>query len=267
MPVATDYPYGIDMSRFQYSADGTVLFDFDKLMQHPDGPKFIGIRAGISWGYTDPWFARSFAEAKRVGLYRLPYHVPYFGESAQAQADHFFRITASADWCHDRAVLDCEVAGLNSKATITATTSRILEICKARTGRYPLIYSRKGWVDQYMSVADLPKVDWWLANYLTALPYPAFTPEKDPPPLLPVGVTEWVIHQTASNGDGKTHGAASHWIDQNRYNGTQKSLDAYFGYIEKTIEERVSECEKRIAALEVQAHSHVNLPIVLNGGA
>ena len=226
----------------------------------------------MSWGYTDAWFSRSFQEAKRVGLYRAPYHVIYFGESAQAQADLFFRITADADWNHDRAVLDCEVAGLNSKSTITATTIKVMEIFRARTGRYPIIYSRASWVDMYMDTTQIPVTDWWLAHYLTTLPYPAFTPEKSPPPMLPKGVTTWLIHQTGSQGDGKTHGAASHYIDQDRFNGDDVALDEYFGYYPNpilTLEERINQLEanavqteKRLTALEAMMHTHLNMPII-----
>lgn len=259
------YPYGVDISRYQYSSDGSVKMDFDKLVLHQNKPRYIGIRAGVSWGYTDAWFSRSFSEAKRVGLYRMPYHVVYFGESAQAQVDNFFKIAADADWNHDRPVLDLEVAGSNTKERITATTIQVMEIIKQWTGFYPILYSRKGWVDQYLTVGSLPTCDWWLASYLTSLAYPAFTPEMPPPPYMPVGVTKWVFHQTSSKGDGVSHGAASHYIDQNRFNGDDAALDAYFGYAqepEPDPELTIESLDIRVKALEAISHTHLNLPIV-----
>ena len=265
-------PYGVDISRYQYSSDGSVKMDFDKLILHANKPKYIGIRAGVSWGYVDAWFSRSFSEAGRVGLYRMPYHVIYFGESAQAQVDNFFRIAGNADWNHDRPVLDLEVAGSNTKSRITATTIQVMEIIKQRIGYYPINYSRKGWIDQYLSVNDMPKCDWWLASYLTSLAYPAFTPEMQPPPYMPIGVNQWVFHQTGSKGDGISHGAASHYIDQNRFNGTDGDLARYFGYSESplpSLEERVTiletnavQTEKRLKALEAAMHTHLNMPII-----
>jgi len=222
-------PYGIDISRYNYSSDGSKKVDFDIMAASP--VVFVAIRAGISWGYSDPWFARSWSEAKRVKLPRLAYHVPYFSEDATKQMDNFFRIIgADCDWTYDRLVIDAELEHSNTKATITTRTKQMLEICKARTGRYPIIYSRAEWVNRCMSVADMPKVDWWLAHYRTAAPYPLYTLEKEPPPLMPIGVTSWLIHQTGEKSNGGAVGVASYYVDSNRWNGTQANLQAYFGY-------------------------------------
>ena len=79
---------------------------------------------------------------------------------------------------HDRIALDCEVAGGNSKSTITNITLQCMNIIKQRTGRYPIIYSRASWVNPYLDVTALPsETDWWLANYLSPRPYPLYTPE------------------------------------------------------------------------------------------
>jgi len=75
----------------------------------------------------------------------------------------------------------------------------------------------------------LINADWWLAYFRTALPYPLYTPEMPPPPLLPVGVSKWLFHQTCERGKGKEVGVGSYYVDQNRFNGTRAELDAYFG--------------------------------------
>ena len=77
-------------------------------------------------------------------------------------------------------------------------------------------------------------LDWWLAHYLTARPYPLYTPEKTPPPLLPIGVKTWLIHQTGDKGNGHEVGVASHYVDTDRWNGTKEQLLAYFGLGEET---------------------------------
>jgi hypothetical protein len=74
----------------------------------------------------------------------------------------------------------------------------------------------------------MPKVDWWLAQYRLANPYPLFTPEKTPPPLLPNGVTDWLIHQTAEKYNGSSVGVASYYVDSNRWNGDLMSVLQYF---------------------------------------
>jgi hypothetical protein len=82
-------------------------------------------------------------------------------------------------------------------------------------------------------VSKLPEVDWWLAHYLKALPYPQFTPEKSPPPALPKGVKKWLIHQTCEKGNGSEYGVASHYVDLDRWNGTSDEILAYFGLNEQ----------------------------------
>lgn len=256
--------YGVDISRFQYL--DPVLMDFNKLIAHPNKPRFIGIRTGISWAYIDAWFARSWIEAKRVSLFRMPYHVIYFGENATAQVDNMFRIIGNdVDWEHDKPVLDLEVAGSNTKARCTATTAAVMEIIKQRIGFYPINYSRAAWINEHLVVNDLPECDWWMASYLTELPYPAFTPERQSPPYMPIGLTKWLIHQTSGKGDGKTHGAASHYIDQNRWNGDDDAVDAYFGMsVEPPVALTLEGVDGRLKVVEGMAHTHANMPIVMN---
>ncbi len=76
-------PYGVDISSHQYSADGRQKVNFAML-----NPliKFCGVRAGISWGYTDRWYAYSKAN---LTVPRMDYHVIYPGEDANRQMDHF----------------------------------------------------------------------------------------------------------------------------------------------------------------------------------
>jgi GH25 family lysozyme M1 (1,4-beta-N-acetylmuramidase) len=244
---------GLDLSRFNYSADGSIQVDFDAIKNNPEKVEFVAVRSGISWGYADAWFARSWSELKRVDIPRMAYHVFYFGESPQAQVDNMFRIIGDYDE-HDRFVIDLEVAGTNSKAHCTATTKVVLEIIKARTGRYPICYSRAGWVNDNLYANQLPVVDWWLAQYLTRRPYPLFTPEKTPPPDLPNYVNTWLIHQTAEYTPS-VGVSGRRYMDYNRWNGTSENVRAYFGYSEVvqpplTCEEQLADHERRISALE-----------------
>jgi 1,2-phenylacetyl-CoA epoxidase PaaB subunit len=168
-----------------------------------------------------------WSEMARIQVCRLAYHVIYFGESALAQMDSLFKILGSqSDWEHDRIVIDLEVAGVNTKARITATTQKCLDICKSRTGRYPICYSSAYWVNSNLSVSQLPRVDWWLAAYRKALPYPFFTPEHEGPPNLPAGVTTYLIHQTGENTKGI--GSVSRYMDYDRWNGDKAEVLRYF---------------------------------------
>ena len=232
-----DYPFGIDISRYQYSSDGKQKPNFDLMNAACD---FIAVRAGISWGYTDPWFAYSWAHIVKP---RLAYHVIYPGEDAGRQVDHFLDIVQPE--ASDRLVLDMELDHGYSKARITDTLLTCMEFLREETGRYPIIYSRASWINQFVDVSLLPSVTlWWLAHYLTRLPNPQYTPEKTPPPALPNGVNSWLIHQTAEHGNGSAVGVVSHYVDTNRFNGTLEDLRAYFGLGEETPPEPEPPVEK-----------------------
>ena len=77
---------------------------------------------------------------------------------------HFLNIVRPT--ATDRLVLDMELDHGQGKAKITDTLIQRLEYVKAHTGRYPIVYSRAGWVDQFLDVSKLPEVDWWLALIL-----------------------------------------------------------------------------------------------------
>lgn len=222
-------PFGIDISAYQYSQDGSRKPDFDLINEKCD---FVAVRAGISWGYTDKWFSYSWSHVLRP---RLAYHVVYPGESATAQMKHFLNIVHPTQ--NDRLVLDMELDHGYSKARITKTLVDCMNIIQTETGRYPVIYSRAYWINQFVDVNALPeKTDWWLANYLRSNPDPYFTPEMTPPPMLPNGVKNWLIHQTSKEQDGSAVGVVSHYVDTNRWNGTHDELLAYFGLGEETPE-------------------------------
>ena len=221
--------FGIDLSKYNTSADGKQQVNFDEIARHEPEVTFIAMRAGISWGYQDPWYAYYFAEAGRISRIRMPYHVLYPGQPAQSQMDNFFRIMGEIDFTVTPLVLDLELHHGQTVSRITKTTAESLNILTRRSGRMPIIYSRTGWINQYLRVSDLPPAHWWLAQYRWPLPYPLYTPEHPGPPTpLPVGIPTWLIHQTASRG--KSIGTkAMHYMDYNRFHGTKNDLRKFVG--------------------------------------
>jgi GH25 family lysozyme M1 (1,4-beta-N-acetylmuramidase) len=220
--------FGIDISTYNYSDDGSKKPDFSKIEMTC---QFIAIRSGISWGYQDKWFNYSWEGSKHIC--RMAYHVLYFSEDATRQMDNLFRILGTSFKPeHDRLVLDCEVQHSNGKQLITATTKRCMEIIHARTEHYPIIYSRASWINNYLNLDDLPAKELWLAQYRYANPYPLYTLESNPPPVLPMGADYWLIHQTAEKYSGKEVGVPSHYVDSNRWNGDVMDVWEYFGYTE-----------------------------------
>ncbi|HOH92202.1 MAG TPA: GH25 family lysozyme [Anaerolineaceae bacterium] len=220
--------FGIDISKWQSSADGKRKMDFDAVTKHKEPVSFIAARAGIADDYEDSMFQYYWKEMKRIRSNRIAYHVLYFGINAVAQMDNLFGILkGKVDWNHDRIALDLEITDISQRGQYTQTTLDCLEICKQRTGRYPIAYSRAGWVNSHLNINDLPELDWWLAYYLRPNEYPDYTPEHPGPPLLPNGVSQYLIHQTSEKG--KSIGAIGHYMDYNRWNGDENSVAAYFG--------------------------------------
>lgn len=218
-----DFAFGIDLSRYNTSADGKRKVDFDAIGQHEPEVVFIAMRAGVSWGYQDPWFAYYFAEAQRIARVRLAYHVLFPGESPGAQMDNLFRILGEADLEQTPLVLDLELDHDQTVSRITQCTTGAVNILKMRTGRTPIIYSRTSWINQHLQVCDLPPVHWWLAQYRRPLPYPLYTSEyPSPPDPLPRGVSSWLVHQTGSRS--RSIGGASHYMDTNRWNGSKRDV-------------------------------------------
>jgi hypothetical protein len=142
--------------------------------------------------------------------------------------DNFFKILGDIDFSKVPLVLDLELDHGQSVRRITDTTAEAVNIIAKRTNQTPFIYSRAGWINQFLYVSDLPLVYWWLAQYRWPLPYPLYTPEHSAPPTLPIGVTSWTIHQTANRG-ASIGAAAMHYMDYNRFNGSPEDLKKFIG--------------------------------------
>lgn len=225
--------FGIDLSRYNASADFTQTPDFDQIAAHQPSVNFIAIRAGVSWGYRDPMFRLFYEQATRIGARVLPYHVLYPGEPALKQMDSFLRILRGVDLDTVRLALDVELEHGQTRAVITNTLLSCLELLQQETGRLPVVYSRAMWVDANLKVADLPRLDWWLAQYYYRKPFPQYTPEYPCPPRLPKGVDHWLIHQTTERGPAI--GGVGSYMDYDRWNGTPADVLAYFGQARTTV--------------------------------
>jgi GH25 family lysozyme M1 (1,4-beta-N-acetylmuramidase) len=216
-------PFGIDISKHQ------GVNDFAKMKANTS---FVFVKATESWGYTDPKFYANWTGL--IGHNRGAYSYVWLSDDPLRQANHLIDIVAQAgaDWRYDRLVLDLEKSGHGlSKAEVARRVLVMMERIKEVAGRYPILYSRASWVNYNMLLTDprLINADWWLAYYRKALPYPLYTPEMPPPPILPTGVNKWLFHQTCEKGKGREVGVGSYYVDQNRFNGTREQLDAYFG--------------------------------------
>jgi len=210
-------PFGIDISAYQGKAD------FDVISVHAEKVEFIGIRAGISWGYTDKWFSRNWAEAKRVGIPRTAYHVLYPAQPIKAQMDHWLTIVGS-DLGEMPLTLDVELVHGCSKNQLRDAILSAAGYITAMTGKKPIMYSRASFMDYYVTFDPVwNEYKWWLAQYL------ATGQEHQGPPMIPRGLDRErvIIHQTADHTPG--FGVESKQLDYNRWQGDLASLYAYIG--------------------------------------
>ena len=217
-------PFGIDISSYQ---GANINYDLMKRKT-----KFVAVRAGISWGFEDPVFAQSWQALK--GHNRIAYHVLYPSQDVTRQVDWLFDILSRAgfDPKTDRLAIDIELWQGQTPQRVTEATTQMYDQITQRTGRKPIIYSAAWFVNPRMVVTPkLADADWWIANY----PPKGSTPgvEHPGPPLLPRGVTKYLIHQTSETGIGRNFGLPSGAIDTNRWNGTLEDVQAYFGLTEQ----------------------------------
>jgi GH25 family lysozyme M1 (1,4-beta-N-acetylmuramidase) len=220
-------PFGVDISSYQ-----GANINYDLMKQKT---KFIAVRAGISWGFEDPVFAQSWQALK--GHNRIAYHVLYPSQDVTMQVDWLFDILSRAgfDPKTDRLAIDIELWQGQTPQRVTEATTQMYDQITQRTGRKPIIYSAAWFVNPRMIVTPkLAAADWWLANYPPKGSAPGV--EHPGPPILPRGITSYLIHQTSETGIGKNVGLPSGAIDTNRWNGTDDDVRAYFGLIEPPTE-------------------------------
>ena len=216
------YPLGVDISYWQHDADNVCMFDFNKLNSKC---KFVAIRATISNYYKDPWFRYSW---ERVTIPRIAYHVINPTVDGVYQTNYFLNFVQPNE--HDRLCLDLELHAGQTKSRITQVVLDSINIIKQATGHYPMIYSRASWINDFLEVRSLPRLDWWLAHYYTKRPHPEYTPEFAYNPTLPNYVDSFLIHQTSEGGPGNVYGSISYYIDLDRWNGSEDDIRSYFGY-------------------------------------
>jgi GH25 family lysozyme M1 (1,4-beta-N-acetylmuramidase) len=142
---------GIDVSRFQ------GVINWRKV--RASGVQFAYIKATQGVGYRDPTFNYNYTAATRAGVIRGAYHFPHPGRAtARAQANYL--VEHGGGWSADNrtlpAMLDMEgnkavskdaCYGL-SRTAMVRWVSDFVNQYHARTGRWPVIYTGRGWWSQ-----------------------------------------------------------------------------------------------------------------------
>lgn len=219
-------PFGIDVSKWQASQDGLKRMDWNKAKAA--GIEFAFCRATRGADYVDPQFFYNCSELRRLGIPHGAYH--YFRPLEPMSQIQFFVDVVEPDQ-GELIVLDLENSADLPRAELTKRVVLAVEKIYALSGKYPIIYSRAEWLNSNIDMSRLPKLDYWLAQYLGARWFPLFTPEYDTAFMaIPRGITREQVkfHQTGEKGNGKKYGAQSYYIDTNRFIGTVAEKTAYF---------------------------------------
>ena len=168
----------MDVSRHQ----GTIDWDKVKASGQIDGVMLRAMgnsaESKPSAPYTDPQFARSYAECKRLGIPCGVYG--YFKATTRAEADQelaYFKQLLTGRTFELPVAVDIEdkVQQAIGKSALTGLTAYILKAVES-WGVYALLYTGLwfGSTFLYMGGAALKPYDVWLAAYRTKKPTPGW---------------------------------------------------------------------------------------------
>ncbi|MGH7329065.1 MAG: glycoside hydrolase family 25 protein, partial [Polyangiaceae bacterium] len=155
-------------------------FDWDG--QKNDGVDFGYARIGDGLGGDDE-FAGNWSRMKAAGVLRGAYQFFEPGEDATAQANLMIDAVGKLGDGDLPCMIDVEVTGGQSGATIASRVKTWLDLVEAGTGKKPMIYTGPYfWADNVGS-SDFGDYPLWIADYGPACP------------LVPPGWTDWTIWQ------------------------------------------------------------------------
>jgi lysozyme len=196
---------GVDVSYYQ----GTIDWNAAK----GDGIAFAFIRVSDGTGFYDPQFDANWANAKSAGVIRGAYQFFRPNQDAVAQAD-LMLAHMTLEPTDLPPVLDVEVDGGQSSATIIAGIHAWIDHVHAATGRTPIIYTAHYFWGASVGTSEFAAagVPLWVANYGPSCPN------------LPDQWSAWQFWQDADNG---TVAGISGGVDTDQWNGTLGDLTSW----------------------------------------
>ena len=177
------------------------------------GQKFAIARVGDGYG-IDSKFAQNWAGIKSAGLIRGAYQFFEPGEDPVTQANLVIARVGRLGNGDLPVMLDMEVSGGQSAATITARIHQWVNAITAGTGKTPFIYTGAYFWDASVRSADFAAFPLNVAWYGTTCPG------------TPNAWSRWAMHQYSSSGS--VPGIAGN-VDMNVWNGTLAQLQAFAG--------------------------------------
>ncbi|MCZ4123266.1 lysozyme [Streptomyces sp. H39-S7] len=208
-PLVTQTP-GMDVSGYQGNVNWSAAWS--------NGGRFAYVKATEGTSYTNPYFAQQYNGSYNVGMIRGSYHFALPDNSGgAAQADYF--VNHGGGWSRDGrtlpGALDIEYNPYGATCYGLSAGSMVNWIAafsnqyRARTGRYPTIYSSTNWWTQCTgnSSAFSANNPLWIPRYSTSVG------------TLPAG---WGFHTIWQYADSGVFPG-----DQDRFNGAYDRLQAF----------------------------------------
>ncbi|WP_157183030.1 lysozyme [Sciscionella marina] len=196
---------GIDVSGHQGNVDWNAQWNA--------GKRFAWVKATEGTGYTSPYFAQQYNGSYSKGFIRGAYHFALPNKSSGAVQANYF-LAHGGGWSGDGktlpGALDMEYNpygatcyGL-SKSSMTSWIKDFSDTYKAKTNKYPAIYTSTNWWNQCVS-GDFSKTNpLWVARYSSSVG------------ALPPNWTSYTVWQYSSSP-----------IDQDVFNGSYDRLKVF----------------------------------------
>ncbi len=229
-------PFLIDISRAQRKAPPEEFTNWARFLAQKPLPRAVWVRDGISWGYTDPWYAYFRDCLADFGIPTAPYHVLYPGQPVAAQFDKMKRNVGHQLAGERAAMVDVELTLGQSRKVVTRDAGEFCDRLAQVTGSPAILYTRPYFMRDSMELDAS-----WYDNVLYNMALYTFSGRERTPtdiyavlksmPGLHVPPERVVCVQTTRMGTGKAYGFQSNALDYDRWMKSEAELTAMWGIV------------------------------------
>jgi lysozyme len=163
---------------------------------------------GDGVGYSDPMFAANWAGMQAAGVLRGAYQFFEPADDPTAQANMMVGAVGQLGAGDLPCMIDVEVTGGQSGATIAANVRTWINVVQAGTGLTPIIYTGPYFWDDNVGDTSFGDIPLWIADYGPSCPD------------VPNGWSTWTIWQYSDGGGS---------LDHDVFNGSAGDLQALSG--------------------------------------
>jgi MYXO-CTERM domain-containing protein len=157
--------------------------------------------AGVVWGYArigdglggDSEFAPNWTNMKAAGILRGAYQFFEPGDDEVAQANLMIQAVGTLGEGDLPCMIDVEVTGGQSGATIATKVAHWIQLVQAGTGKPPIIYTGPYFWEDSVGSKSFGSTPLWVADYGPSCP------------LIPNGWSAWTMWQYSDGGGSLDH--------------------------------------------------------------